>query len=199
MKKLIAVLAALVLMLSGCSTQVIDYPRASPSSPPAISPLTLDITIPAESNEAVETAVVTLAAKLIELSGGNLRLEVYRAGDIADAMSRGGAGLYLLPSHQVAEADARLEFIEMPFLFGSAEELLTMLNSSDGEVRTSPVTKERLGGEVIGVYYGGTTWFLGKGQFYDEMGFFNSMGVLAGYGGNECFSVLGAENITMGS
>lgn len=198
MKKTTALLTALILMLSGCGMEAMNYPRAT-LSPAAVRPVTIDVTIPVDAEEAILTALLTFEAKLSELSGGNIKIEIYHAGDVKDVIKQGETGLYLLSDRQVIQLEERLAFIQMPFLFRSAEELLTLLNSATGEVRTSSLIAEHLGGEVIGVYYGGTTWFLGKSKFYDEIGFFNSMGVLSDTANNACFSVLGAQNIIEGT
>lgn len=199
MKRPIAVLTALLLLLSGCGGQMWEYPRAEPPQPVAVEPITLGITVPADADTATQAAVVTLQAKLLELSHDRVTLEVYKAGNVADAMGQDTQGLYLLNAHEVVTLDPRLEFIEMPFLFENAEQMLAMVNSEGGEVRASPVTRGRLGGEVIGVYYGGTQWFLGKTRFYDEVGFYSSVGVLSERAGNSCFGALGAEHVAEGS
>lgn len=200
MKRKLAGVTALLVLLCGCGAGVWEYPRAEAAEPVAAAPVTLGITIPAGGDEALEAAVLTLQAKLLELSGGNVTLESYRSGNVADAMlQEDETGLYLLSAQEVTTLDPDLGFIQTPYLFESADQLLTLLNSPDGVVRGSTLTRERLGGEIVGVYYGGTAWFLGRTRLYDEVGFYSTVGVSAGMLGNDCFGVLGAETVTEGS
>ncbi|MEG1206201.1 MAG: hypothetical protein RSD74_07170 [Angelakisella sp.] len=199
MKRIIVVLLALLLTVTGCSFRPGNYPRVEPAGPPAVQPVTIYVTLPQNADSATASAMVLLEAKLIELSGGNVKLEQLQVADVSRAMQDKEPGLYLLSSEQVVHLDKRLSFIQMPFLFDNAQQQLTLLNSEEGVVRSSPVTRRNLGGEVVGVYYGGTTWFLGKGRFYDEVGFYNSVGVLSDMPGNSCFSAIGAETVMEGT
>lgn len=199
MKRPIAVLTALLLLLSGCGGRLWEYPRVESRPAATIPTVTIGITIPADADDAIKTAVVTMQAKLLELSGNSITLELYQAGNVADAMEQDTQGLYLLDAHEVVTLDPRLGFIQMPFLFENAHQLLAVVNAEGGEVRASPVTGDRLGGEVMGVYYGGTQWFLGKTRLYDEVGFYSSVGVIEGLFGNSCFNMLGAESVNEGS
>lgn len=199
LKKIAVAVTALILILTGCSFRPWEYPRVSSASLPEVQPVTIGITVPRDADEAIEAAVLTLQAKLGELSDGSIKLEVYHSNDVAYDLEQGEPGLYLLDDLQMVKLDSRLSFIQMPFLFESSEQMLTMLNSVNGKVRSKYAAGERLGGEVLGVYYGGTSWFMGKTRLYDEVGFYNSVGVLKELAGNDCFATLGTDKVTQGS
>lgn len=199
MKRIAAALMALML-LGGCASADLEsYPWVAPSKPAPPQMSTVSLTLPEDSDDILTGAMVMLDAKVQELSEGNVKLETFSSPNMLDDYRDGGQGLYLLSSGQMEQLDERLRFTQMPFLFPERENLFAMLNNSGNAINRSRVTAERLQGEAIGVYYGGTTWMIGRTKFYDEVGFYNSVGVLAGMAGNSCFSAIGGENIVEGS
>lgn len=199
MKKIFAVCTVLVMLFTGCGADITSYPwaaAAQPAQPPAAA---LTVTVPGRADDTLTNTLVVLEAKLGELSTGAVTLDTKKSDDIVTAYRQGGAGLYLLSSQEMAQLDDRLEFASMPFLFANSQQMLSLIGNTQGAVRGSAVTKKRLSGEILGIYYNDTRWIISKGTFYEELGFYNSMGVLTGSAGNGCFGVLGSETVTQAS
>ncbi|MCI8653126.1 MAG: hypothetical protein HFF11_05455 [Angelakisella sp.] len=179
MKRLLAFFLVLGL-LAGCGPQLEKYPRVESSSQ-GLETQTLTIDIPQEADQLTLDAVSQLAAALLELSGGAITLEVYPSRDPARALRTGDTHLALLDNSGLMAADPSLSFLDWPFLMEDEEQWLTIMGAEDGVVRGSASLREALNGEVIGLWYQGRTVLLGRGSFYEEIGFAGApLGVLEG-------------------
>lgn len=199
MKRLLPALLAMSVLLSGCGADTANYPYVEASQPEALPPMELVITVPNSIDDITENTLVLLESKLKELSNGSIQLVTLVADNMAENYRDGGTGLYLMDNRQLEQLDDRMTFARMPFIFEDREHMLAVLNSDSGAVRSSQVTRNRLEGELLGAYYAGTTWMLGRGTFYDEMGFYGAVGVLEGAPSNGCFSAIGSEKLVVGS
>jgi len=191
-KRLLAFLLTLCL-LAGCGPQLEKYPRVDPASR-EIEPQILTIDIPREADQSTLDAVSQLAAALLELSGGAVTLEVIPSDHPARALHGGATHMALLENSDLIEADPSMAFLDWPFFLRDAGQWLTVMGAEDGVVRGSASLGDALGGEVIGLWYGGRTVVLCRASFYEEIGFSGStLGVLDGRGGAGFFQGVGED------
>lgn len=198
MKRLVAAAIA-AAMLSGCTAGLVSYPQVEVAPPVEYAPKIISLNIPSTADDILSESMVLLEAKLQSMTDNKVKLETTRVGNVLDEYHNGDEGLYLMSGRQMEQLDERMRFIQMPFLFPDREKLFALLNSEKGPVRGSSATASRLQGEVIGVYYGGTTWMISRGRFYDDIGFYNTVGVLSHMAGNSSFGAIGGEKIIEGS
>jgi len=191
-KRLLA--AALCLLFAGCGgPRLEEYPRVEPVKAEA-APQTLTINLYRDCGPQTADAVDRLAAALLELSGGAVELETVFSAQPAVALQNGSAQLALLTNRDILEAAPELSFIDWPFFWESPEQYLTVMGAENGPVRGSGSLASALGGEVLGVWYGGRMILLCRGVFYEEIAFAGStVGVLEGAGGNGYFAGIGED------
>lgn len=178
MKKLIALSLALLLLCS-CGTQNLhmeEYPRVEPSANyPA--PQTLTVVLPDDADEVLESMILLLDAKIRELSGGNITLNVTKSSQRLGCTTPWDLMLYT--TDDLVAAREEMAFLTAPFLFPSRETFLTVASQPDGVVRGNVRLQNALEGEIVAVYYGGAMGFLCRGRLYDEIGFLESpVGIL---------------------
>lgn len=191
--------ALAALLFAGCGANLAEYPWVEPSASPLPPPTVLTLTLPEDGDDILYGAVVLLEAKLKELSGERITLKTVYSQDPQGDYREGGPGLYLLTSGQIAALDDRMNYSQMPYLFQDVDRLFAHLNNGQGAIRSSPVTARRLEGEVVGVYYGGAAWMLNRAKFYDDVGFYSTVGVRSGMAGNNGFGAIGGEQLTEGT
>lgn len=191
-KKLLA--GALCLLLAGCGgPRLEEYPRVEPTKR-ATAPQTLTIDLRRDSDQLTLDAVDQLAAALLELSDGAVKLEVVLSEQPAIALQNGAAQLALLTNRELLEAAPELSYLDWPFFWEGPEQYLTVFGAEDGLVRGSGSLTAALGGEVLGVWYGGRTVLLCRGVFYEEIAFSGSgFGVMEGVGGSGFFGGIGED------
>lgn len=193
-KRFLALLLALCL-LAGCGPDLRGYPRVELASR-VMAEQTLTIDVPREADPLTVSAVTQLCAAVMELSGGAVTLNPIYSNSPANALQGGATNLALMESGDLIEADPSMSFLEWPFLLEGPEQYLTVMGAEDGPVRGSGSLREALGGEVIGLWYGGRYGILSRGTFYEEIGFSGStLGVLSGLSGSGYFSAqsIGAD------
>jgi len=192
LKRLLA--GSFCLLMAGCGgPRLEDYPRVEPSKA-EVAPQTLTIDLYRDSDWLTVDAVDQLAAALLELSGGAVKLETVFSAQPAAALQSGSAQLALLTNRDILEAAPELSFLDWPFFWDSPEQYLTVLGAEGGLVRGSGDLSAALGGEVLGVWYGGRMVLLSRGVFYEEIAFAGStVGVLEGSGGSGFFADIGED------
>lgn len=195
MKKTLALLLGL-LLLTGCGSPLLKYPWVGDRQAPQPPATVVTLRLPADMDEPMATAMVTLEAKLLELSGGTITLAREETAQLMDLYSREESGLYLLDSIQMETLDSSLQFARLPFLFPDWQMLVNLLNDEQGMVRGSQQTQSRVGSEILGVYYGGTSWLLSRSRFYDEVGFVGEVGLNSNTPGGEVLLEMGAPAFT---
>ena len=194
MKRKFFALALALALLAGCVPELSRYPRASSAPAPELPETVLTMDLPRDAGEAVQAAVGRFAAEVLELSGGAVTIELVPNREPLPALTHGATHLALVETGELVEAEPSLAFLEWPFLFSGPEEYLTAMGAEDGPVRGDPRLAETLGGEVIGLWYGGSAVLLGRGSFYEEICFSNSgLGVLEGLGGSSFFTGMGED------
>lgn len=192
MKRFFAALLALCL-LAGCGPRLDRFPRVEAQAP-AYAPQTLTIDVPRDADQLALDGVSQLAAAVLDLSGGAVTLEVIPSQDPASALLHGATHLALVDSARLVEAEPSLSFLDWPFLTESADQWLTVMGEEDGAVRGNLPLRKALGGEVIGLWYGGRTVLLCRSSFYESIGFAGtSLGVLSDRGGAEFFQGIGED------
>ena len=194
MKRKFFALALVLALLAGCVPELSRYPRASSAPAPELPETVLTMDLPRDAGEAVQAAVGRFAAEVLELSGGAVTIELVPNREPLPALTHGATHLALVETGELVEAEPSLAFLEWPFLVSGPEEYLTAMGAEEGPVRGDPRLAETLGGEVLGLWYGGSAVLLGRGSFYEEICFSNSgLGVLEGLGGSSFFTGMGED------
>ncbi len=192
MKRLFALVLALCL-LAGCGPQLDRYPRVEAQAP-SYTPQVLTIDVPRDADQTALDGVSQLAAAILDLSGGAVTLEVIPSQDPASALLHGATHLALVDSARLVEAEPSLAFLDWPFLAESVDQWLTVMGAEDGVVRGNLPLRRALGGEVIGLWYGGRTVLLCRSSFYETIGFAGtSLGVLSDRAGTDFFQGIGED------
>ena len=169
--RLLALCLALSLVIPGCAGLSIgDYPRVEPSAAPQLEEQVLVLALPAGADDILLNMTYLLGAKLSELSQGALSLEL-RQVEEGEILGTSIWDLALYTNEDLINADPDLAFLAAPFLFPSRESFLTILSNAQSPVRDNPLLEQQLGGQVIGVYYGGAMGFFCRSRFYEEIGF----------------------------
>ncbi len=184
--RVLALLLAGCMALSGCGTVPLhlrEYPRQArqQSLPPR---QTLTLVLPQDAPDSLVNMTYLLEAKLSELSGGQLSLEVRREENRL-AMDSGSWDLAVFTNDDLIALDEDMMFLVAPFLFPDRESFLTILSQEDGPVLGSDGLREALGGSIVGLYYGGAVGLLCRSRLYDSLGFsYFNLGILdiASYG-----------------
>ena len=201
MKKLLALLTVLSLLLGGCvQADLRNYPRQEQEEDPAgLEEETIRIALPVDAPQIMWDTLDLLRAKIKALSDDRLKVTVRKAKYPIESYREGQADLYFFTTQEMVQMDDRLAFVQMPFLFSDADVMLTFLNDKSGVVRSSRATQTRLRGEILGVYYGGARVMLNRGRYYDEVGFYNTAAVLPDHLGEDAFIAAGAETLVIGT
>lgn len=186
--------ALCLLLLAGCDgPRLEEYPRVEPVKR-EIAPRALTIDLPRDSDQLTVDAVNQFAAAVLDLSGGVVTLEPIFSDRPAIALQDGSTDLALLTNRDILEAEPSLSFIDWPFFWDNPEQYLTVMGAEDGLIRGSGDLSAALGGEVLGVWYGGRVVLLCRGAFYEEVAFAGTVfGALEGAGGTGYFTDIGED------
>ena len=198
LRRVLSAAAALALLLCGCSSiDLARYPRVS-DPPPEFPAQNLTLYLPADADEFLLDAMHQLADRVETLSGGSVSLT------ISDGSGAEDAELRVLTTANLIAADKRMQFLSFPYLFANRETFLAVCGSEDGPVRTDRGLQKSLGGEILGVLYGGSLGYICRSRLYPEIGLTGGeLGLLPdGWYGREAhlsFSETAARDVSFGN
>ncbi len=191
-----------LILLAGCAPAGLwRYPRPASVEEPESQPELLTVVLPQEADQILQDAMELLVAKAKDISGGQLLVQVTLAEDPLALYREGAAEAVVLTMDQAAQLEPQLEWLRLPFLFPSWENLLIALSDPEGPVMDGSLD-QTMKGEVLGIYYGGS-WGLGARStlYLEEVGLegMGTLGVAEELPGQEMLRELGAANLVSGS
>ncbi len=124
MKKCLAVIGAALLLFAGC-TSLSDEKAA----PPAIT--TLVLALPEGASRRLEETARELIRRGEDFSQNTLAFELVYEKDIAQAMEKGTAHIYIAENAAAAQTWEKLNALELPYLFYNADHMVSGVNAPE--------------------------------------------------------------------
>lgn len=185
---------AVCISCVGCQSDLVTYADKEN----IIEEQVISISVPEQLDFELDYSLILFEAKVKELSDGKITVErVILPSDFSSYYSD-EADIYLLSNEQVVALDYRTTFAQLPFLFNNLDIMFTYLNDPNTALRKSSVTKDRLEGEILGVYQGDPYWILGRSRIYPDLGFLPEIAVQS-VRGSLIYNLFGETNVIVGS
>lgn len=164
MKRQWALLAAMLLMLTGCADTDGDLVM------PEVPSRQLTLAIYSEVDEETTETLAVFAQAVERLSQGELSIGVIYESDPLDSLGKGSCELAQVSLKEVAGADDRLAMTVQPFFWHSYEHFTAALNSPDNLALAGELLSESISARPLGVYYQDTVNLMSTRKVYDHRG-----------------------------